>query len=63
MRPTYIWTSLLSIALCTTAVAGEEPAAKDQPEVTLKQTDYAGFFKVVADHKGKVVLVDVWGEF
>jgi hypothetical protein len=63
MRPTYIWTSLLSLTLCSAAVAGQEPASKDQPEVTLKQTDYAGFFKVVAEHKGKVVLVDVWGEF
>jgi hypothetical protein len=63
MRQAHIWTNLLSIALCTAAVAGEEPAAKDQPEVTLKQTDYAGLFKVVAEYKGKVVLVDVWGEF
>jgi hypothetical protein len=61
MRPTYIWTSLLSVTLCSAAVAGEEP--KDPAEVTLKHTDYAGFFKVVAELKGKVVLVDVWGEF
>jgi hypothetical protein len=61
MRPSYVWTSLLSLTLCSAAVTREEP--KDQAEVTLKQTDYAGFFKVVAEHKGKVVLVDVWGEF
>jgi len=63
MRPTYIWISLLSIAVCAAAIGADEPPAKDQPEATLKQTDYAGFLKVVAEHKGKVVLVDVWGEF
>ena len=63
MRPTHIWINLLSVAVCATAIAADEPAAKDQSEVTLKQIDYDGFFKVVAEHKGNVVVVDVWGEF
>ena len=34
-----------------------------KPEITIEQTDYAGFFKALEKHKGKVVLVDVWAEF
>ena len=38
-------------------------AAKAEGEVMLRQTDYAGVMKAIAAHKGKVVVVDVWGEF
>ena len=44
-------------ALLLTAPA----AAAD--EVTLEPTSLDGLLKAVAAHKGKVVVVDVWGTF
>jgi len=57
----------LSVAACgatdTPREKSKEPAAAEKGDVQLVQTDYAGFFKAVDKLKGKVVLVDVWGEF
>jgi hypothetical protein len=54
----------MAIALTTSSCAAAEPTAKSPAtEITIEQTDYAGFFKAVEKHKGKVVLVDVWAEF
>jgi hypothetical protein len=37
------------------------PAAAD--DVKLEATDLDGVLKAVAAHKGKVVVIDVWGTF
>jgi hypothetical protein len=37
--------------------------AQAADDVKLEPTSLDGLLKAVADHKGKVVVVDVWGTF
>jgi hypothetical protein len=39
------------------------PAVAADADVKLETTDLDGVLKAVAAHKGKVVVVDVWGTF
>ena len=43
------------------ALALAAPAAAD--DVKLEITSLDGLLKAVADHKGKVVVIDVWATF
>src|SRR5688500_9601214 len=44
-------------------VAPKEVDPFPRSDVTLEEVDCAGFLAAVAKHPGKVVLVDVWGDF
>jgi hypothetical protein len=44
-----------ALVLAAPAVAADE--------VKLQDVDLDGLLKAVAEHKGKVVVVDVWGTF
>jgi hypothetical protein len=55
----WVWAGLL--ALAATAVAAR--AADKEPAVELKTATYAQVFEAVTAAKGKVVLIDVWGDF
>ena len=46
---------LASLILAVPALAADE--------VKIEKTDLDGLLKTVASHKGKVVVVDVWGTF
>jgi hypothetical protein len=48
-------------ALFAALVLGAPAIAAD--EVKLEATNLDGLLKAVAAHKGKVVVVDVWGTF
>jgi thiol-disulfide isomerase/thioredoxin len=47
-----------ALFLAAPAVAADEAA-----EVKLQDTDLDGLLKAVAEHKGKVVVIDVWANF
>ena len=48
--------------LCSPPLFLAAPAAADD-EVKMQDVDLDGLLKAVAEHKGKVVVIDVWGTF
>jgi hypothetical protein len=59
MRGKYIVGLLVSAVAMTAAMPGETQEAK----VTLTSVKYQGLKHAVLQNRGKVVLVDFWGEF
>jgi len=52
---------LPALLVCTTAAPGTSPSA--EPKVTLKPVKYAELGATVRGLKGKVVVVEFWGEW
>jgi hypothetical protein len=59
MRKLIAFTGLAIVALITHGSAWPQ----QKPGVDLKTVNYEGLKKAVRDQRGKVVLVDFWGEF
>ena len=53
---------IVSTALLAAVLAAAPPAAPDDA-ITLRTVKYPDYLRVVSDLKGKVVVVDFWGEF
>lgn len=58
MKLTRYAVGLLAAALCVSAVR-----AADEPAIEIKEVKLDGLEKLIASHKGKVVVVDFWATF
>lgn len=55
-------TLVLVLTFALTLVVGTPSAsAEEKAKITFEKVDYAGLDKAVAKHKGKVVVMDLWG--
>jgi hypothetical protein len=55
-------TTLTGIGLLTLIIQGDA-WPQQKPGIDLKVVNYDGLTKAVREQRGKVVLVDFWGEF
>ena len=73
MRSRYKWGLLAAVAVaaCSSPAPKGDQAAGDKPmsataratEITLTTVKWPELQTAIASHKGKVVVLDVWGEF
>lgn len=59
-RRNSVISSLLAVAGCCLCLLGHDAIAQDNKAVGVRVVDKAGYDKVIAANKGKVVVVDCW---
>jgi hypothetical protein len=63
MRTTRLTLALIfAVLFCPVALPAPEPPQADS-KVTLQDIKYDDLGKLIRSHKGKVIVVDFWGEY